>query len=251
MLTSSILIQTDDGRRFDYSIQNNRIIEDPYPQKSKFSLRPVLVGATTIAVLSYLYLLIAENTGFSSFPLAATDRKYLRRKPNIGRGGNSSLVNNTINDLMPVNDDDIDDKLRGEDDDAPDVDADFALENKRGSQSRDSYSDYEDRGVDDDQVDDAKSSFENMETNRTADSNDGLGGKEDGGDARFVDANATHENRGNIQFVDIKEENGEETNDYTSSEKKENEQSNGSNDRGGWRDMDDIDKLDDSADASL
>ncbi|KAL9187950.1 hypothetical protein ACHAXT_006328 [Thalassiosira profunda] len=122
MLINTILIQTDDGRKFDSSIVYNRIVDDPYSyyRRKRSYLRPVVAGLITIAISAYL--MISESIGFSSFPLAVTDRKYLGRKPkvaNAGGGLSSSSESGNVKDALNLADDDIDDELRGtEDDDA-------------------------------------------------------------------------------------------------------------------------------------
>ena len=132
MLTNSILIQTDDGRRYDSSIQYNRIIDDPYYRKPKLPLlRPILAMLTIVGVITCLVM--SENLGVSSFPFAVTtDSKYLRTKPNIGIGS-SSIDETSVDDAkeqqqegqsndeehnaLALADDDVDDELRGTADD--------------------------------------------------------------------------------------------------------------------------------------
>lgn len=190
--TNSILIQTDDGRRFDSSILHNLIIDDPFPQKTKSSLRPLLCGLIIIAV--FAYLLISENMGFSSFPLAVTDRKYLGRMPNVG--SKSSSGNNSTDALKLV--EDVDDEFGGtEDDDAQYIDANNAtLENNEDGQSSDSYDEV--RGTDDNDAHDNENdaTFENKQFN---DSNDEWRGKTDG-DAQDTDDYASFENKEDSQF---------------------------------------------------
>ena len=134
MLTNSILIQTDDGRRYDSSIQYNRIIDDPYYRKPKLPLlRPILAMLTIVGVITCLVM--SENLGVSSFQFGVTtDSKYLRTKPNIGIGS-SSIDETSVDDAkeqqeqeeeqsndeehnaLALADDDVDDELRGTADD--------------------------------------------------------------------------------------------------------------------------------------
>lgn len=124
LLTNSILIQTDDGRRFDYSIQHNRIVDDPilFRRTSRRSLRPVLGGLATVVAASYVYLLTSEDTGFSSLPLANVTHRnyYLGGMPHVG-SNHSSVDDATIADAPRLaNDDEVGDPLRGTDDDDDD-----------------------------------------------------------------------------------------------------------------------------------
>ena len=136
MLTNSILIQTDDGRKYDSSIQYNRIIDnDQYTRHHHKSTKPVL--GLCLVVSMFVILIMSEHFGFSSFPLVVTDSKYnyIRgNKPNIGNSYNSnsssySIDHGSINheggeynssdiiDALILADDDLDDELIGNDDD--------------------------------------------------------------------------------------------------------------------------------------
>jgi len=75
MLTNSILIQTDDGRKYDSSIQYNRIIDnDQYTRHHHISTIPVF--GLCMVVSMFVILIMSEHFGFSSFPLVVTDSKY-------------------------------------------------------------------------------------------------------------------------------------------------------------------------------
>jgi hypothetical protein len=89
MRTDSVLIQTDAGRRFDASIRYNRIIEDPYQRKTNSALKPFLAVIVAIALFASI-ILFPERLGFSSLPLAVSDRKYFGMRPN-DYGSNSSI----------------------------------------------------------------------------------------------------------------------------------------------------------------
>jgi len=136
MLTNSILIQTDDGRKYDSSIQYNRIIDnDQYTRHHHISTKPVF--GLCMVVSMFVILIMSEHFGFSSFPLVVTDSKYnyIRgNKPNIGNSYNSysssySIDDGSINheggeynssdiiDALVLADDDLDDELIGNDDD--------------------------------------------------------------------------------------------------------------------------------------
>ena len=133
MLTNSILIQTDDGRKYDSSIQYNRIIDnDQYTRHHHKSTKPVL--GLCMVVSMFVILIMSEHFGFSSFPLVVTDSKYnyIRgNKPNIGNSYNSSISSDSIDDgsiaedssssdiidEFALADDDLDDELIGNDDD--------------------------------------------------------------------------------------------------------------------------------------
>mmetsp|Transcript_13803 Transcript_13803/g.33412 ORF Transcript_13803/g.33412 Transcript_13803/m.33412 type:complete len:277 (+) Transcript_13803:276-1106(+) len=230
MLINSILIQTDDGRRFDSSIQYNRIIDDPFRRrKNSHSLKPILAIMVTIAVVSYL--LISENMGFSSLPLVVTDRKYLGRKPNIGNttdDDDKSLSRRTSNDVaipLTVNDDDIDDELIGTDDgfnanpsfestennpgqdnndrfggsgygNTTDIDngADFSIDHMEGNETVGPNDRYEGKDIDNARVIDGRY-FYNNETKGNSHSNVGLGGRENEDVDDIIMLNGTESNQ--------------------------------------------------------
>ena len=133
MLTNSILIQTDDGRKYDSSILYNRIIDDPYyhHRRKQPILKPLLVICTIVGI--FLCLIFSESIGFSSFSLVSTvDNKYLRIKPNVENLDDFSSIDDEDNkedrsmddatyDALTLADDDIDDELRlGTEDDEDD-----------------------------------------------------------------------------------------------------------------------------------
>jgi len=97
----SFLVQTDDGRRLDSSIRHNIIVDRPLP-RARSALRPLLVGSLLLA--AFAYLLTSEHAGFVLLPLAATDRKYLGRVPNVG--ANSTAVRDVSDDVLGGTDDD-------------------------------------------------------------------------------------------------------------------------------------------------
>mmetsp|Transcript_13811 Transcript_13811/g.30065 ORF Transcript_13811/g.30065 Transcript_13811/m.30065 type:complete len:304 (-) Transcript_13811:686-1597(-) len=208
MLTNSILIQSDAGRKFDSSIQYNRIIDDPFQRSSKSPLKSLMALFITIAV--FACLLLSENMGFSSLSLAVTDRKYFGRKPNIGNNStkdSSSGSDHVTEDGLTVVDDDADDELRGTEDD-----------DTRG-------------------VDPGRASFESKENDEASDSNDSLRATEDDA-TRDIDVNASIENKANNSSsssndgLDRIEEDDAQNSDEndTSAENTETIQSNDSND---------------------
>ena len=126
MLTNSILIQTDDGRKYDSSILYNRIIDDPYyhHRRKQPILKPLLAMCTIVGI--FTCLIFSESIGFSSFSLVSTmDNKYLRNKPNVenldeissiddeeDNEEESTSIDDATYDALTLADDDIDDELR-------------------------------------------------------------------------------------------------------------------------------------------
>ena len=148
MLTNSILIQTDDGRKYDSSIQYNRIIDnDQYTRHHHKSTKPVL--GLCMVVSMFVILIMSEHFGFSSFPLVVTDSKYnyIRgNKPNMRNSYNNNSSSNSIDDgsinheggeynssdtidAFALTDDDLDDELIGNDDDE-EIQQDFSRDNE-------------------------------------------------------------------------------------------------------------------------
>lgn len=118
MLTNSILIQTDDGRKYDSSIQYNRIIDnDQYTRHHHKSTRPVF-GLLVVSV--FVILIMSEQLGFSSFPLVITDSKY-----NYVRGSSKTNIGNSYN--YSISSDSIDDGSIAEDSSSSDIIDEFAL----------------------------------------------------------------------------------------------------------------------------
>ncbi|KAL3767283.1 hypothetical protein ACHAW5_002086 [Stephanodiscus triporus] len=112
MRTDSFLIQTDG--RFDTSIRYNRIIEDPYRRNTNSALKPFLVVVVAISLLASV-LLFPERLGFSSLPLAVSDRKYFGLKPN--NTGSSSIEEEESEVVYQTPNDDNIEEFRGDGDD--------------------------------------------------------------------------------------------------------------------------------------
>jgi hypothetical protein len=112
MRTDSVLIQTDG--RFDTSIRYNRIIEDPYQRNTNSALKPFLIAIVAISLFAS-FILFPERLGFSSIPLAVSERKYFGMKPN--NNGSSSIEEEESEVVYQTPNDDNIDEFRGDGDD--------------------------------------------------------------------------------------------------------------------------------------
>ena len=136
MRTDSVLIQTDGGRRFDASIRYNRIIEDPYHRNTNSAFKPFLVVIVAIALFAS-FVLFPERLGFSSLPLAVSDRKYFGMRPNYN-GSYSNIEEEESGGMGSTSptEDNIDEFRGSGDDDARDIESDASFDNSSGFDSR-------------------------------------------------------------------------------------------------------------------
>ncbi|KAL3811185.1 hypothetical protein ACHAXA_002749 [Cyclostephanos tholiformis] len=119
--TNSVLIQTDSGRKFDASIRYNRVFEDPYTRSANSALKLFLIIIAAIALLTS-FILFPERLGFSSLPMAVSDRKYFGMR-SINNGSISSIEDeeNEVIDSATSTDDNIDAFRGAGDDDTRDI----------------------------------------------------------------------------------------------------------------------------------
>ena len=117
---NSVLIQTEDGRRNDSSIQNNRIRDHStdyhhhfQSERPRLLAKPVVLLGLAVFVAVWLF---SESNRFAVFPLAASSHKF--GKPKVANSDNGGGAENT-DEIDALNGDDdlqFDDELAMEED---------------------------------------------------------------------------------------------------------------------------------------
>ena len=103
---NSVLIQTEDGRQFDSSIQYNRIRDHStdyhhfHSERRRLLAKPVVLLGLAIFVAVWLF---SESNRFAVFPLAASSHKF--GKPKVANSDNGGGAENT-DEIDALNGDD-------------------------------------------------------------------------------------------------------------------------------------------------
>jgi hypothetical protein len=104
---NSVLIQTEDGRQFDSSIQSNRIRDHStdylhhfHSERRRLLAKPVVLLGLAIFVAVWLF---SESNRFAVFPLAASSHKF--GKPKVANSDNGGGAENT-DEIDALNGDD-------------------------------------------------------------------------------------------------------------------------------------------------
>jgi len=135
---NSVLIQTEDGRRFDSSIQYNRIRDYHHHfqyERPRFA-KPLILLGLAIFVAVWLF---SESTRFAVFPLTVSNHKF--DKPNVENIANGDGIESLHE--SESTDDEID-ALNGDDDLQTDSESDDALTKVEDHYLNDTSSDDDD-----------------------------------------------------------------------------------------------------------
>jgi len=129
--TNSILIQTDDGRKFDsgiikqqYHFNDSNSSSSPYAysaisysspyynyhhRKNRSFLKPILAALIVIAIL--VYLLISQKMHLASFSLEKASSSETGRIPKPNNIANVEIIEGSSNDTIDMMDDSIENRI--------------------------------------------------------------------------------------------------------------------------------------------